>query len=191
MVGCPSSISAIDGITPPIGHYIQIGGSAAIGSDQAPGTGHVNLFREIRMNALLTKVLYRDPTAFPPWLSLELATIRGAKVLGLEKKIGSLEVGKKADIITIDLTDLAMTPVISYPFKNFIPNLVYSMTGYEVSDVIVEGKIILKDKKFQSIDFQKIITQANQRAQEIFTETADDWMRAGSKMVTYVEEGKL
>jgi 5-methylthioadenosine/S-adenosylhomocysteine deaminase len=191
MVGCSSSISAIDGITPPIGHYIQLGGSAGIGTDQAPGTGHVNLFREIRMNALLTKVLYRDPTVFPPWLSLELATIRGAKILGLEEKIGSLEVGKQADIITIDLTDLAMTPVISHPFRNFIPNLVYSMTGYEVNDVIVRGKIVLKDKQFQSINSQRIIDQANQRAQELFTEAAEDWMGAGSRMVEYVREGKL
>lgn len=65
------------------------------------------------------------------------------------------------------------------------------MTGYEVDDVIVEGKIILKDKKFQTIDSQRIIDQANQRAQDIFEETTDDCMRAGSKMVTYVRERKL
>ncbi|MFW9780169.1 MAG: amidohydrolase family protein [Candidatus Heimdallarchaeota archaeon] len=191
MVGCPSAISSIDGIIPPIGHYIQLGGNAAIGSDQAPGTGHVNLFREIRMNALLSKVLYRDPTAFPPWQSLELATINGARVLGLEQQIGSLKVGKAADMITINLNELEMTPLVSYPFKNFIPNLVYSMTGHEVNDVIIEGKIILKDKKFQLVDFQGIIDQANKRAREIFAEAADDWIGAGSKMVEYLQDGKL
>ncbi|MFW9855828.1 MAG: amidohydrolase family protein [Candidatus Thorarchaeota archaeon] len=191
MVGCPSAISSIDGIIPPIGHYIQLGGNAAVGSDQAPGTGHVNLFREIRMNALLTKVLHQDPTAFPPWQSLELATINGARVLGLEQQIGSLKVGKAADIITINLKELEMTPLVFYPFNNFIPNLVYSMTGHEVNDVIIHGKIILKDKKFQLIDLQEILGQATKRAQEIFAEAADDWIGAGSKMVEYLQDGKL
>lgn len=192
MVGCPSSISMIDGIVPPLGHYVQeLGGKAAIGTDQAPGAGHHNLFREMRTASILTKIINKDPTALPPWQSMRLVTIGGAKVLGLEQNIGSLSVGKQADVITIDLSHINLSPIVDRPFKNFIPNLVYSTTGNEVDNVIINGQLIMKDNKFLNIDMVSIISEANKRAQEIYDSAAEDWFRANSQMVSYYQNGYL
>ncbi|MFX0184443.1 MAG: amidohydrolase family protein [Candidatus Hodarchaeota archaeon] len=192
MVGCPSSISMIDGIVPPLGHYVQeLGGKAAIGTDQAPGTGHHNLFREMRTASILTKIMNKDPTALPPWQSMRLATIGGAEVIGLEQYIGSLSVGKQADVITIDLSHVNLCPIVDRPFKNFIPNLVYSTTGNEVDNVIINGQLIMKDNKFLNIDRTSIISEANKRAQEIYDSAAEDWIRANSQMVSYSQNGYL
>ncbi len=191
MVGCPSAISMIDGIVPPLGHYLKLGGNAAIGTDQAPGPGHHNMFQEMRMASVLTKVINKDPTALPPWKSLRLATIGGARVLGLDKSIGSLEVGKQADIITINLTNLNLTPIVEKPIRNFIPNLVYSTTGNEVDNVIINGNLIISNTQFSNIDEFSIIKEANKRAKIIFENAAEDWIEAGSKMVSYHQDGFL
>jgi 5-methylthioadenosine/S-adenosylhomocysteine deaminase len=191
MVGCPTSIATIDGIVPPLGHYVKLGGTAAIGTDQAPGPGHYNMFQEMRMASILTKVKDADPTALPPWQSLQLSTTGGATALGLINKIGSLEVGKQADIITIDLKKLNMTPIIENPFRNLIPNLVYSSTGKEVDNVIVSGEIILSDSQFSNVDESAIIEEANKRARTVFMEASDEWTKAGSKMVSYHQNSYL
>jgi 5-methylthioadenosine/S-adenosylhomocysteine deaminase len=182
MVGCPTSIASIDGIVPPIGHYMKLGGTAALGTDQAPGPGHYNMFQEMRMASILTKIHDNDPTALPPWQSLQLSTTGGAMVLDLASKVGSLEVGKQADIITIDLKKLNMTPIIDKPFRNLIPNLVYSSTGKEVDNVIVNGDLILADTQFPHIDEFSIIKEANERAREIFTEASEEWVKKNQSL---------
>ena len=191
MIGCPSSISIIDGIIPPIYHYYNLGGNVGIGTDQAPGPGNHNLFREMRTISLLTKTQFRDPTVLPSWQMLFLATIMGAKVLGLEKEIGTLEVGKKADIITFDMNNSFLTPIVSNPFHNFIPNLIHSATGTEVDNVIINGKLIIHQRKFTSINEQEILDKANERAEEVFLNASEDWKNAGSQMVKAVEKGLL
>lgn len=191
MIGCPSSITMIDGIIPPIYSFSKFGGDVGIGTDQAPGPGNHNLFREMRTISILTKSMVKDPTVFPAWEMLRLATIQGAKVLGLDKKIGTLEVGKKADIITIDLLDSFLTPIVSHPFHTFIPNIVYSATGKEINNVIINGKLVLKNGKFTEIDEESIIKKANLRAKEIYANAAEDWEKADSKMVQDVRDGLL
>ena len=135
--------------------------------------------------------MLRDPTALPAWEVLQLATIGGAKSLGLERKIGSLEVGKQADIITVDLTYPNLAPVVASPFRNFIPNLVYSANGNEVATVIINGNIILSEGTFVAIDPQQVVREVNTRANRIFESAAEDWRKAGSKLVQDVEKGFL
>ena len=122
---------------------------------------------------------------------LFLTTIFGAEILGLEKEIGTLEVGKKADVITFDMNNLLLTPLVSKPFHNFIPNLVHSATGTEVDNVIINGKLIVHQRKFTTVDEQKIIEDANKRAEEIFAKASEDWKAAGSQMVKDVEKGLI
>ncbi len=191
MVGCPSSISMIDGIVPPVGHYRSLGGRASLGTDQAPGPGHHNMIRELRTISLLTKVMSQDPTTIPAWEALQLGSVGGSKNLGLDKKVGSLEVGKQADIITIDLKKVNLTPEIHKPFYNFIPNLVYSMNGNEVDNVIINGEFIIRDYKFDKIDVEAIINDVNQRATKIFTAAEDDWIQADSKLVDFHRRGYI
>jgi 5-methylthioadenosine/S-adenosylhomocysteine deaminase len=189
MVGCPSSISKIDGIVPPLASYVNLGGKAALGTDEAPGTGHHNLFNEIKMASILSKVISKDPTALPPWESIKLATITGAHVLGLEDKIGSLRVGKSADILTFNLHYAHLTPIIHKPFKNIIANLIYSSKGNEVDNVIIAGKPIIIDGKFLHVDEDSIINDANKRAQDLFEDITEDWLKIDSKMVSYHKKG--
>jgi 5-methylthioadenosine/S-adenosylhomocysteine deaminase len=191
MVGCPSSISLIDGIVPPIAHFSSLGGNVGIGSDQAPGPGIHNMFTEMRTICVATKTMMKDPTALPAWEVLKIGTKGGATILGLEDKIGSLEEGKLADIITVNLEKPNLTPVVSKPFHNFIPNLVYSATGYEVDNVIINGKEIMINNEFVSINQKEIIDEANKRAQRVFADAEEDWLKAGSQLVSSVKKGLL
>ncbi|MFQ5977996.1 MAG: amidohydrolase family protein [Candidatus Heimdallarchaeota archaeon] len=191
LVGCPSSIGMIDGIIPPLGHYLELGGVTALGSDQAPGPGHHNMFQEIRTASILTKILMQDPTALPAWKALQLGTISGAKFLGMENKVGSLEIGKQADVITIDLQQLHLSPIVAKPFHNFIPNILCSANGTEVDNVIINGNLIMLEGNFVQIDERAIVSEANSRAERVFEEATVDWVRAGSKLVSDAEAGRL
>ncbi|MFX0116316.1 MAG: amidohydrolase family protein [Candidatus Hodarchaeota archaeon] len=191
LVCCPSSIGMIDGIVPPAGHYLELGGVVGLGSDQAPGPGHHNMFQEMRTVSILTKTLLQNPAALPAWKALKLGTIGGAKFLGLESKIGSLEVGKQADVITINLLKPHLSPVIAKPFHNFIPNLVYSANGSEVDNVIINGKLVMRDGEFPQIDEDAIMAVANHRAERLFEAALDDWIKADSKLVKDVRKGQL
>jgi 5-methylthioadenosine/S-adenosylhomocysteine deaminase len=189
MVGCPSAISKVDGIAPPLGDYLRLGGLAGIGTDEATGSGHHNLFYEIKLASILAKIAFQDPTILPPWESLKLATISGAKVLGIDNQIGSLKIGKRADIITIDLFQTNLIPIINTPFHNILANLVYSSKGNEIDNVIIEGKPIILNKEFVEIDESSILHEANNRAQQIFENAKEDWKNTGSKMVEYFNSG--
>ncbi len=191
MVGCPSSIGMIDGIVPPLHHYRSLGGTVALGTDQAPGPGTHNMIREMRTASLLSKIHTQNPAVLPAWISLQLGTVGGAKVLGLEEQIGTLEEGKKADIITIDLCHPHLAPVITHPFKNFVPNLVYAVQGSEVDNVLINGQFILRDGAFTTIDEEKICKNANKKAAQIVERAEEDWRAANSSFVMYTEKGWL
>ncbi|MFX1512871.1 MAG: amidohydrolase family protein [Promethearchaeota archaeon] len=190
-VCCPSSIGMIDGIIPPIHNFAALGGSVGLGTDQTPGPGHQNMFREMRTACILSKVNEKDPTAFPPWNALRAATLDGAKILGLAEKIGSLDVGKRADVITFNLRQPHLTPSISSPFHNFIPNIVYSAYGNEVDNVIIDGKLIIFEGRFVDIDQKNLLDRAQKSANEIFKRAKDDWINANSQFIKYIKEGWL
>ncbi|MFW6064457.1 MAG: amidohydrolase family protein [Candidatus Natronoplasma sp.] len=191
MVGCPSSIGMIDGIVPPIYDFLSLDGTAALGSDQVPGNGAHNIFREMRTISLLTKCREKDPTALLPWKVLRLGTKRGAEALGIGNNIGTLEEGKKADIITVDLKSINLTPAVHEPFRNFIPNLIYSSTGFEVDNVFVNGNKILRNSEFVDIDEKQIKEDAEKKAKDILSRAESDWCKADSKMVEYHHKGVI
>jgi 5-methylthioadenosine/S-adenosylhomocysteine deaminase len=187
---CPASIGGIDGITPPLGMFLQSGGKyATIGSDQAPGNGHHNMLVEMKVAALLNKTRYRNPTLLPAWKTLRLATIEGANAIGLGNIIGSLESGKKADIILLDLEVPHMTPIIHYPMNNIAPNIVYSARGDEVTDVIVNGVQIIEDKKVKSIDEKNVIINAQRVAMEISNNAAQNFLEGNGWLAQEVKRG--
>jgi 5-methylthioadenosine/S-adenosylhomocysteine deaminase len=121
---------------------------------------------------------------------LELATIGGARALGIADQVGSLRVGKRADMITVDRQAPNLLPTLVQPFATLIPNLVYSSTGYEVSDVIIDGILVVHNGQLVK-DLGDFYTQVNQRASEILDVAEQDWRLAGSQMVTYKNQGFL
>ncbi len=89
-----------------------------VGSDQARGNNCNDISNQMTLRALFNKIRYRDPTVFPAWEVLRMATIEGAQAIGLGDEIGSLEVGKQADLILVDLTALNLSPVLTQPVRN-------------------------------------------------------------------------
>jgi 5-methylthioadenosine/S-adenosylhomocysteine deaminase len=191
-VSCPASIGIIDGITPPLALYLQLGGrSAAIGSDQASGNNSHNMLVEMKVAALLNKTRHRDPTVLPAWKMLRIATIEGAQTIGLGDTIGSLEPGKKADLILLDLKAPHMTPVLSRPVRNIAPNIVYSARGDEVETVIIDGKVVMEDRRVLTMDEGRVIADAQKAAEEISAAAAEDYMKADSHLAKMMRKSLL
>jgi 5-methylthioadenosine/S-adenosylhomocysteine deaminase len=191
MVGCPSSIAAIDGIVPPMAHYRDLGGTVGLGTDQAPGPGHHNPFREARTAATLSKTDAGDPTAMTATETLRLATVGGARALGIDDRVGTLEEGKRADVVTVDLSAPNVAPTVDSPLHTAVPNLVYSTTGREVRDVLVAGDRLVAGGEFLPADVGDVITDAEDRAAELFERGEEGWRAAGSTLVDRVEDGVL
>jgi 5-methylthioadenosine/S-adenosylhomocysteine deaminase len=191
-VSCPASIGIIDGITPPLALYLASGGvSAGIGSDQASGNNHHNMLVEMKVAALLNKCRHRDPTVLPAWKMLRIATIEGAETIGLGGSIGSLEPGKKADLIILNLKVPHMMPIITYPVRNVAPNIVYSARGDEVETVIIDGKIVVQDRNVLTMDEEKIMEDAQEASDEICAAAAEDFFKADSQLAKAVKKGLL
>ena len=187
---CPASIGLIDGITPPLALFIKSGGRyATIGSDQAPGNGHHNMLVEMKVAALLNKSRHRDPTVLPAWKMLRLATLEGATAIGLGDRVGSLEPGKKADIILLDLKVPHMTPVIMNPVRNVAPNIVYSARGDEVTDVLVNGRLIVEDRNVQTVDESKVIDEAQREAERMCEAAAEAFLAGDGHLAREVKKG--
>ena len=112
--------------------------NVGIGTDGAGSTTTLDMFEEMKLAAYLQKVSTFNPTSIKAYDILKMATIEGAKVLGLEQEIGSIEVGKKADLIWIDMNKTHL-----FPANDICTNLVYSANGNDVNSVMIDGKMIM------------------------------------------------
>lgn len=191
MVFCPASIAIIDGMLPPAMEFLEAGGTVALGSDQAPGNNCHNMFNEMKCAALFCKLSRKNPEVMPAWKLLRMATIEGAKAIGLGDEIGSLEVGKRADLIAVDVNVPSMQPVYSYPMRNLVPNLVYSARGCEVAMSIVEGRVIMQDGKINGIDEMEYINDIQKYPEDIGKRAADEFFRINGTNAQFMSEGKL
>ncbi len=117
------------------------------------------MFQSMKVAALLQKLYYRDPKVLPAQKVLEMATIDGAKTLGLEKTVGSLEVGKKADLILLDFKKPHLTPI-----HDFYANIVYSAYGNDVDTVIVDGRILMENKEVKTLEEEEVMLKAQETA---------------------------
>jgi 5-methylthioadenosine/S-adenosylhomocysteine deaminase len=115
----------------------------------------------MKFAAVLQKLYHLNATLLPAEQVLRMGTINGAKALGMEQHIGSLEKGKKADVILIDLVKPHLTPVLLGEFSNIIYNIVFAAQGSDVETVMIDGKIVMENRKLLSVDEEKIIDRAN------------------------------
>ena len=160
MALCSNSIGIIDGIVPPARVFRDAGGLVALGSDQAPGNNNHNMFSEMHATALFNKIRYADPEVMPAWQVLRMATVEGARAIGLGGTTGSLEEGMRADFILVNLEALSMMPVFTTPMRNLVPNLVYGCRGNEVVLAAVEGRVLYEDGRYFTLDAREIRTRA-------------------------------
>jgi len=191
MALCSGSIGIIDGIVPPSRVFRAAGGWVALGSDQACGNNCSNIFNEMKLTALFNKVKYRDPTILPAWEVLRMATIEGAQAIGLGDQIGSLEAGKQADLILVDLTALNLSPVLDAPVRNIVPNLVYSGSGHEVKTVMVAGRILVRDYQVLTADEAAVRAEAQTQAKAIAQAVANDPTHKGLALLEAMQGGRL
>ena len=126
--------------------------AVGLGTDGCASNNNLDLFQEMDSAAKLHKVHRMDPTVMPANVVLEMATLGGARVLGMEKEIGSLEAGKKADVIILELNRPHLQPVYNLP-----SHLVYSATGADVRDVIIDGKLVMENRKLLTLDEEEIL----------------------------------
>lgn len=190
MINCSGSIGIIDGIVPPILEFLEAGGVAALGSDQAPGNNCNNMFNEMKFVSILNKAKRQDPSVFPAHLSLRLATIESAKAIGLADEVGSLRAGKKADLLLVDLQEPSLSPVITDPIRNIVPNLVYSAKGSEVESVMIDGQFIMRDKQLLTVNEKEVIAIAQEAANSI-SEKAKGDIHPNSPLIKRMEAGEL
>jgi 5-methylthioadenosine/S-adenosylhomocysteine deaminase len=171
---CSGSIGIIDGIVPPARAFRAAGGLAALGSDQASGNNCNNIFNEMKLTALFNKIKFRDPTVMPAWEVLRMATVEGAQAVGLGDAVGSLEPGKQADLILIDLAALNLSPVLDAPVRNIVPNLVYAASGHEVKTVMVAGRVLMRDRQVLTADETAVRAEAQAQAEAVARRVAVD-----------------
>lgn len=133
---CPSSNLKLASGIAPISQYIQYNINVGLGTDGAASNNRLDIFTEMRLAALLAKAESGDATAVPAYTAIEMATINGAKALGLEDKIGSIEVGKRADLIAVSFSDIEMQPCFDP-----VSHLVYVVGREQVSHTWVDGEL--------------------------------------------------
>lgn len=149
-----SNLKLASGIAP-LGALLAAGINVGLGSDGAASNNRQDIFSEMRTSALLAKVASGRADAVDAWQTLEMATINGARALGWEARIGSLEVGKAADVIAVELNDLFSAPVYDP-----VSHLVYVCGREHVSDVWVNGSRRVKQRQLQGLDEQALIARA-------------------------------
>jgi cytosine/adenosine deaminase-related metal-dependent hydrolase len=133
--------------------------SVSIGADGAACNNRLDMFTEMRTAALLQKVIH-GPEKLPAARVLRMATIDGARALGLEHEIGSLEPGKRADLSVIRLNSLHSTPQLG----DVVSTLVYSAQPADVQTVLIDGQILLDRERLLTLDERSVVDEANQEA---------------------------
>jgi 5-methylthioadenosine/S-adenosylhomocysteine deaminase len=161
VVHCPSSNLKLGSGIAPIAKLLDEGISVSLGADGAACNNRVDMFTEMRTAALLQKALH-GPEVLPAARALRLATIDGARALGLDSEVGSLEIGKRADVAVVRLDRLHTTPV-----KDVVSALVYSTEADDVDTVIIDGRLVMKDRKLLTIDERETIASAKSEAERL------------------------
>ena len=141
---------------------VNLGINVCLGTDGAASNNDLDMLGEMQSAAFLAKGLHQDPTVFHAPQILRMATLHGAKALGLEKEIGSLEKNKSADMIAVDLSHY-----FTQPIYNIFSLLVYAVNRFQVSDAWIKGKCLLEKGELKTIDVEKILTELNCWTSEI------------------------
>jgi 5-methylthioadenosine/S-adenosylhomocysteine deaminase len=156
----------------PIPEMLEAGVTIGLASDGPASSNNHSLFQAMKFAALMQKGLHGDPTIITAQQVLRMATIDGARAVGLESEIGSIEVGKKADLALLDISDFFASPI-----HDPISSIVYSALGHEPTLVVIDGKIVMRDRNVLTVDQRRVRHEA-QRAAASLTSRAKISSRA-------------
>ncbi len=156
-----SNMKIASGIAP-ITEMLEAGVRVGLGTDGAASNNDLDMWEEMRLAAFLQKVDRMDPTAIPATTVLRMATSGGATAIGLGETIGSLEVGKRADLIQVAFEDVHHVPTY-----DVVSHLVYVTDEQDVASVVIDGKVVMFERKITSIDTERVAEEANALAGRI------------------------
>ncbi|MBM4274547.1 MAG: amidohydrolase [Deltaproteobacteria bacterium] len=159
---CPESNMKLASGMAPVAELLARGVPVCLGTDGCASNNNLDLFQEMDTAAKLQKVRYLDPTLLPATAALDLATRGGARVLGLEKEVGALAPGMKADLVVLDLDQPHLTPLYD-PYSQ----LVYAAGGADVQTVVVHGQVLVQDRRLLGFDLEETLARARELAQSI------------------------
>ena len=165
---CPASNMKLAAGMSPVTGLLRRGVKVGLGTDGAASNNCLDLFREMGTAARIHKVMEMDPTSMDANTVLRIATIGGAELLGLDGIIGTVEVGKSADLILIDLDQPHLTPLYNIP-----SHLVYAASGADVTTVIINGRLILHNRQFVHLDLAEIMKTARDIGKSISASLQD------------------
>jgi 5-methylthioadenosine/S-adenosylhomocysteine deaminase len=157
---CPASNMKLASGVARVPELRRRGVCVGLGSDGIKENNRIDIIQEMKLAGLLQKVAHRDATILPATEILKMATIEGARALGMEREIGSLEPGKKADLIIVDFAKPHLTPQLYGKLFNIVNNLVYAAQSSDVSTTIIDGKILMEEQRMPNVDQEKIIEDA-------------------------------
>lgn len=159
---CPSSNLKLASGIAKVPELIEAGIQVCLGADGAPCNNNLDMFVEMRLAALIHKPRL-GPLAMPADKVLEMATLGGARALGLQEEIGSIEVGKRADLSVLSLDSVGVVP----HGADVVSQIVYSAQASNVRDVVIDGQIVMRDRELLTIDAQSVVAQARVQAKRI------------------------
>jgi cytosine/adenosine deaminase-related metal-dependent hydrolase len=172
----PSAIASILGRCP-VPELLEAGANVCLGSDATAPDRSGDMFRHMQQCMHYHRRYFRDPTWLPPGRVLEMCTIDAAKALGMEKDIGSLETGKKADVVLLDLRRPHL-----YPLNMPVFRLIYFANGNDVDMVIVDGRIALENRKATFVDEDEVLDDAQRETEAMLDRTGFRFMLETPKM---------
>jgi 5-methylthioadenosine/S-adenosylhomocysteine deaminase len=161
-----SNMKLASGISP-VPEMLTAGVTVGLGTDGCASNNNLDLFGEMDMAAKCHKIKNLDPTVMNALSVVRMATIEGAKVLGIDTATGSLEVGKKADIIVLDMDKPHLTPMYN-PFSH----LVYTVSGHDVRHTIINGSVVMENRILRTLDITEVMAKAKEKALKV-----RDWVK--------------
>ena len=170
----PSSNMKLASGIAPISQYLSADLMVSLGTDSNLSNNNLDMFEEMRLGAMLQKLGSNDATDMPVQTILDMATRNGAEILGLGSEIGSVEVGKQADLILLDLNQPHLWPLIEGKHQNIKEQIVYAASAGDVSHTIVAGQVLMADRKVLTLDVEEVCDAVQQATHSLM-------VRAGLK----------
>jgi len=159
---CPQSNMKLSSGVSPVWNMINMGINVALGTDGTSSNNNLDMIEEMQTASYLQKLYTKDATALPAYKCMEMATVNGAAALSMDKEMGKLQKGMKADIILLDVNKPVYVPV-----HDIFANVVFSGSGRDVKTVIVDGKLLMKDYEVLTMDEEKILKEAEAAVEDI------------------------
>ena len=164
---CPSSNLKLASGAAPVSKMLELGLNVGIGTDGPASNNDLDMFEEVRLAALLAKGITGDPTTVPAATALSMATRLGAKAMHMEDIIGTMESGKRADLIVVDISPLHNTPRFHRDEVNIYSQLAYAAKSSDVTSVMVNGRWLMRERELTTVDYADLILHADEYANHI------------------------